>query len=295
MAVCTDPQFITSFGFIACGKCPNCLRNKRKEWSDRLIIESKYHMFNYFVTLTYAPEFLPIDESVHKETVRKYLKRLRYYCCGYLPRHFGCGEYGDESARPHYHLCVFADKDIFKELMQAWEFGRIEVDALTPGRCCYCSGYVLKKMTKADDPRLLGRKPEFWFGSRKPGLGYDLLYEILDKIASDPQFLQHVLTHAYVPSSLRLGGKSVRLPRYIRDKLKPIWRYYNEEKQVAARQKKKAIDIEILKALCESLSGVSPIECKNFKQWSFFSMQQRAERQAREEKARNLKTKRKIL
>lgn len=294
MAVCTDPQYLTGLGFIACGKCPGCLRNKRKEWSDRLIIESKYHMYNYFVTLTYSPEFLPLDESVDKQTVRKFLKRLRYYC-GYMPRHFGCAEYGDESSRPHYHLCIFADKDIFNEIMQSWEFGRIDIEALTPGRCQYCSGYVLKKMTKADDPRLYGRHPEFWFGSRKPGLGYDLLYELLYSISTNPSFLQSVLTHAYVPSSLRIGGKYIRLPRYIRDKLKPIWKYYNEEKQAISRNEKKTFDREILKALCESVSRVSPIECKNFKQWSFFSQEQRAERSRLEEKARNIRTKRKML
>lgn len=206
-------------------------------------------MYNYFVTLTYSPEYLPSDESVDKQIVRKFLKRLRYYC-GFMPRHFGCAEYGDESARPHYHLCIFSDKDIFNEIMQSWEFGRIEVDALTPGRCQYCAGYVLKKMTKPDDPRLYGRHPEFWFGSRKPGLGYDLLYELLDKLSSDSVFRNQVFTHSFVPSSLRIGGRYTRLPRYVRDKLKPLWRLYNEEKQEQARIEKKAQDREIFKALC---------------------------------------------
>lgn len=257
------------------------------------MIESRYHQYNYFVTLTYAPEHLPLDESVDKETVRKYLKRLRYYC-GYMPRHFGCAEYGDESSRPHYHLCIFADTNIFNDIMKAWEFGRIEVDALTPGRCQYCAGYVLKKMTKADDPRLLGRKPEFWFGSRKPGLGYDFLYQFLERFAEDPSFQEQVLSHAYPPHSVRMGGKNVRLPRYIRDKLKPLWRYYNEEKMEQSKADKASRDREILKILCSQVSELLPIEVKDAKSWRVFTTCSRRDRELREQKARDIK-KRRIL
>lgn len=273
MADCSNPNYICGIGFTACGKCPGCLANKRKEWSDRLIIESRYHMYNYFVTLTYSPENLPDDESVHKDDVRKYLKRLRYFA-GFLPRHFGCGEYGDESARPHYHICVFSDSDVFDSILKSWNLGRVDVEALTPGRCKYCAGYVVKKMTKDDDPRLLGRNPEFWFGSRRPALGFDLLFELLDKMATDDAFYSMMLTHVYPPCSVKIGGKWVRLPRYIRDKLKILYRFENETQQAIFRSHKRDRDRAILEQIKANLSDV-PI---NMQQMLDLTMDERIRR-----------------
>lgn len=291
VAVCMNPNYIAGLGFVACGKCSGCLRNKKKEWSDRLRIESRYHNFNYFVTLTYSPETLPKDESVHKSDARNFVKRLGYYC-GYVPRHFGCGEYGDESDRPHYHVCVFGDEDLFYKILESWTLGRIEVTPLTPFRCSYCAGYVLKKLTKKEDPRLRGRRPEFWFGSRKPALGYPLLVEILEKFATDESFRSVVLSHVYPPNSVVLGGKNVRLPRYIRDKLKNIWRLYNEDAQDFFLSQKKNRDRAIFEKLAADLPELSVKSWKNVKA-ALQPLWQK--REYLQEKAFNLKKNKRIL
>ncbi len=248
--------------------------NKKKEWSDRLIIESRYHTHNYFVTVTYSPENLPEDLSVSKGTTQKWIKRLSYFC-GHTPVHFGCAEYGDESARPHYHLIVFGDRDLFNEILQSWDYGRVDIEPLTPGRCKYVSGYVVKKMTKEDDPRLYGRNPEFWFGSRRPAIGYRMWRDLLEKFATDEQFRNQFLSHIYPPNSIKIGGKWIRLPRYIRDKLKPLFKLYNEEKQTAFRERKKATDWAILKQIAKNLQTVSL-------KWSDLKFQTYSERKARE-------------
>lgn len=291
MAVCTNPNYFAGIGFTACGKCSGCLRNKKKEWSDRLRIESRYHKFNYFVTLTYSEETLPKDESVHRDDARNFVKRLAYFV-GYTPRHFGCGEYGDESARPHYHLCVFCDEDLFEQLLKSWTLGRIEVAPLTPWRCSYCAGYVVKKLTDKNDSRLEGRNPEFWFGSRRPALGYPLLVEILEKFATDEKFRNMVLSHVYPPNAVRVGGQNLRLPRYVRDKLKSIWRAYNEEEQWFFVSQKKNRDRAIFEKLASDLSDL-PV--KSWKAVKFALQDSWKKREYLQEKALNIRKRRKLL
>ncbi len=255
MAYCTNPNYSSSLGFTSCGKCPGCLKNKKKEWADRLKIEMRYHNYNYFVGLTYSPEFYPADGCLSKETAKKFKKRLEYFL-GYTPRTFLVGEYGDDTERAHYHVAVFADSDCFDALRKAWRFGNVDIDHMTYGRCDYISGYVTKKMTKSGDVRLDGRTPEFFLASRKPALGYGLLYDILEKFATDESFRERVLNYAYPPFSVRIGGKWIRLPRYIRDKLRNIWKLYNEEEQQEFSDQKRFKDFLVKEKIRETVSCV---------------------------------------
>lgn len=51
--------------------------------------------------------FCGVSHSLNKRDVQLFLKRLRN--AGFHFQYFGCGEYGDLSARPHYHLLIFSD------------------------------------------------------------------------------------------------------------------------------------------------------------------------------------------
>lgn len=217
--------------------------------SDRLIIEKKYHMYNYFVTLTYRPEIQPI--SVERDDLIKFNKRLAYHC-GEMPQFYAVGEYGDESALAHYHLAIFSDKDIFNKILKSWDFGRVGIEHMEDGRCKYIAGYVAKKMNKPDDPRLEGRKPEFRMCSRRPALGFNLLYEILERMSTDPKFKQVMLSHVFPPYSIVLGDKKILLPRYVRDKLRPL---YNdiEEIQYVYKQQKAQRDFAISEKIKENV------------------------------------------
>lgn len=255
MSYCTNPKYIGTVGFLPCGKCLGCLKNKKKEWSDRLKVEMRYHSYNYFVGFTYAPEFYPVDGSLSKEVAKKLKKRLEYYL-GYTPRSFLVGEYGDEGERAHYHMALFADTDCFDALRQCWQYGNVDISHLSPHRCDYISGYVTKKMTKVGDERLDGRTPEFFLSSRKPALGYGLLYDVLEKFASDPVFRDRILGYPYPPYSVKLAGKWIRLPRYIRDKLSKLWKLYNEDKQEQAKDAKKFKDFLVKEKIRETVSDV---------------------------------------
>ena len=64
------------------------------------------HPANCFVTLTYDEKHLPKDGSLCLEHVQLFLKRLRFGSAFPL-RYFLCGEYGEKTSRPHYHICLF--------------------------------------------------------------------------------------------------------------------------------------------------------------------------------------------
>lgn len=136
--------------------------------------------------MTYAPENLPEDLSLRPQDMIDWKKRLGYYF-GRVPQLYYCGEYGDKGDLPHYHAIVFCDKDGFEQILKSWTLGRISVDKCTAERCAYCTGYCTEKLDKPE--RTDGRHPEFHGASRKPPLGYRLLYEILEKMAIDKGFL----------------------------------------------------------------------------------------------------------
>lgn len=87
---------------------------------------------------------------------------------------------------------------------------------LEPKSIAYIAGYITKKMTKADDPRLEGRLPEFARMSLRPGIGLGMM----DELAS--VLLQHRLDEKMidVPTSLQHGKNKWPLGRYLRRKLR---------------------------------------------------------------------------
>lgn len=82
----------------------------------------------------------------------------------------------------------------------------------------YVCGYVTKKMTKADDPRLDGRFPEFARMSLKPGIGADAMHEVASTL------LQFDLETGMddVPSSLRHGSRTLPLGNYLTRRLRKL-------------------------------------------------------------------------
>lgn len=125
-------------------------------------------------TLTYAPEHEPPDGSLSPRHMQLWLKRLRRLLPPTRPiRFFGCGEYGDETFRPHYHVALYGVAPLETELVQSsWGMGHVHLMELNAETAQYLCGYVVKKMTSPDDPRLQGKHPEFTRMSLRPhGIG----------------------------------------------------------------------------------------------------------------------------
>lgn len=105
---------------IPCGQCSGCRLDQSRDWANRCLLELEYHDSAYFVTLTYDDEHLPITyyadqvtgEALPANTLRKrdfqlFMKRLRKAFSNDHIRFFACGEYGDDTFRPHYHAIIF--------------------------------------------------------------------------------------------------------------------------------------------------------------------------------------------
>lgn len=127
---------------VPCGRCVNCLQNKRADWTFRLSEENKEADTAYFVTMTYNDDYN--DGSLHKEHVKDYIKRLRTSLDEYVNRvqesvsevvkykklrYFVTGEYGSKTFRPHYHA-IFFNMPIEKQdlFIEKWSIGTKEYE-----------------------------------------------------------------------------------------------------------------------------------------------------------------------
>lgn len=175
-----------------------CRLAKAGEWAMRIQHEAKLHDANSFVTLTYNDLFLPDTYSVSVKALQLFMKRLRKALGNERVRFFGCGEYGEENLRPHYHVMIFGydfpDKKpwrktgsghltyISEELAKIWPFGHHEIGNVQIESAGYVARYCMKKITGKEAAAHYNRihpltgeqvqvSPEFITMSRRPGLG----------------------------------------------------------------------------------------------------------------------------
>lgn len=183
---------------LPCGQCIGCRIRRSQEWTLRVTHEAQLWPENSFLTLTYAPENLPPLGSLNHRDVQLFLKRARKELNKPL-RYFMCGEYGDQTARPHYHMCLFNESfrpgrkpagkskggylfHYQEQLTNLWGLGIATVQDLNPQTAGYCSQYITKKLYgqqaeakyRVIDPEtgeIHHKKPEYAAMSLKPGIG----------------------------------------------------------------------------------------------------------------------------
>ena len=103
---------------VPCGRCIGCRLDYSRVWAERCVHEASQYENNWFLTLTYDDDHLPIGKkgipTLIKDEVSSFMKRLRtkmkreYGVDGI--RFFACGEYGTNGERvlhPHYHIILF--------------------------------------------------------------------------------------------------------------------------------------------------------------------------------------------
>lgn len=169
---------------IPCGKCVGCRLEEGRQWAVRCMHEKRMYRESAFVTLTYADANLPGWGSLVKRDLQLFMKRLRKERPPGL-RFFACGEYGEQTLRPHYHVLLlnsdFGDRRFRKtspaggslyvsaELEKLWTVGNSWIGDVTPASAAYVAGYCVKKIhgREVDD----AREPEFRVMSRRPGIG----------------------------------------------------------------------------------------------------------------------------
>ena len=224
---------------LPCGKCLPCRLSRRRTWTQRIILESKCHPTNSFLTLTYSPEALPEDLSINPKVLQRFLKRLRKKIGPRKIKFYACGEYGEEGDRPHYHLVLFNyppcqyGRPMIRNkkpcpcahcqtIVECWPFGFSFLGELTLESAQYVAGYCTKKLTDKTENRDTGKHPEFARMSNRPhGIGTGGLKPLIDFLKTD-QGIFEIAKMGDVPSVLRHGDKIMPLGHYLRRKIREV-------------------------------------------------------------------------
>lgn len=216
---------------IACGQCIGCRLSRAEMWSLRCKHEAMFHEENCFLTLTYDDDHLPRFETIEKEALQAFIKRLRKRLGDKKVRYYAVGEYGSQTQRPHYHVCLFGhefeDQQFFKKtrkdsriytsetLSKLWPFGFSSIGELNKFSAGYAARYCTKILHGAiGDAKYLvvnehgeiifEREKEFAIMSRRPGLGFE--------------WYQRYKEETYRDDFIIFNGRKCSVPRYY-DKL----------------------------------------------------------------------------
>lgn len=230
---------------IPCGQCIGCRLEYSRQWAIRIVKEAEKYKQNYFVTLTYDPQNVPLQTVVNEETgevttgmtlvkkdMQNFMKRLRrkleYEKGDHNIRFYGCGEYGSEHGRPHYHICIMNLQIPMswlkewkkspagmiyqcEEIEKLWGKGFITVGAVTWESAAYVARYMMKKAKGKEalwEYKSQGKAPEFTLMSRKPGIAREWYEEHKNEIYKNDEM--------FIPK--KGGARKVKPPRYY-DKL----------------------------------------------------------------------------
>uniref|UniRef100_A0AAU8B9X8 Replication initiator protein n=1 Tax=Dulem virus 205 TaxID=3145682 RepID=A0AAU8B9X8_9VIRU len=267
---------------LPCGKCINCRLSQSAAWANRMEMELGYHKDNWFLTLTYRDQDVPHGYKVDKTTgeilvenltlvpkdLQDFIKRLRrnieYHKRG-EPNlmYFACGEYGEQTHRPHYHAIIY-DLPIKTEelrelkrkngyiyytcewLEKVWGKGNIILGAVTWESCAYVARYIVKKRKGKDAKEWyesLGIEPEFVRMSKNPAIGARYYEENHERI--------------YESDSIQLSrGRQCKPPRYfdkmfdadsIRNELAAVQTWGNQFDMEAVSVKAESEELKAIK------------------------------------------------
>ena len=234
--------------FHPCGGCVGCRLEKSRSWAVRCTHEASLYSSNCFLTLTYSPENLPKYGTLVPKHFTDFFKRLRHHCRGidevkYIRgdgtsvidnplRYYMCGEYGEKTARPHYHAILFNydfdDKYVISrnrmnqalyssdKLNEIWGHGFAVFGDVSWQSIAYVTRYVMKKFNNGSDPskyiakygvfdtstgELLDvKQPDYARMSNRPAIGLP--------------WLQKYGTDVYPNDFVVINGQTIKPPKY---------------------------------------------------------------------------------
>lgn len=182
--------------------------------------EAKLHDRNSFLTLTYTDDHLPFHwvdaqgkkiqtkrPTLNLEDIQLFLKRLRKHFSPNRLRYFQCGEYGDETLRPHHHMILFGE-DFCKDRVRVedsrsgfpqykspllhelwgknsapWQDAYLTISEVSFESAAYTARYCLKKIYGPGCSFILRKaKPEYVTMSRNPGIASGYFEDFLTDI-----------------------------------------------------------------------------------------------------------------
>lgn len=200
---------------IPCGKCIGCRLEIVDAWAFRCMAEASMHKHNHFLTMTYDDDNLPADESLNHRDWQLFAKRLREKAGPF--RFFMCGEYGDNTQRPHYHALLFGldipdrvkcnsvysvntlyDSEMLREV---WGKGFVTLGEVSHASAKYCATYALKRVSEDLEAErytwvtrygeVLVRKQPYGKMSLRPGIGAEWLAKYKSDVANHGAVFQN--------------------------------------------------------------------------------------------------------
>lgn len=295
-----DLMYNPKIMLIPCGQCIGCRIRQREDWTTRIELEARKYPKEevWFITLTYDDDHVPgmivkTGEIMRKvqytwkpgekrpssvqillyEDIQKFLKRLRKAYRGKL-RYFVAGEYGEQTARPHYHMILYGWKPTDLEnlykihhngyynskwLANLWGMGQIQIAQAVPETYRYVAGYVTKKMYEIDGKKAnqyyeLGQTKPFACMSLKPGLG-DQYYQ---------EHKKEIWRQGYIQCT---NGKQAQIPRYYEKQMEAenperLWRIKQNRQKKAMQQKRLQLEGQDYKAVLETKERVTKKQTK---------------------------------
>lgn len=205
---------------VPCGKCYQCKKRRVMGWAFRLEQQLKVSKSQCFVTLTYDTDFLPIlpnlQHTLNPDDITNFFKRLRNYNQDKI-KYYICGEYGTDTARPHYHILLYNAK--IETIQKAWSdvngrplghvhYGNVELPSVV-----YALKYIMKP----------GRIPEFngdqrisEFQRMSKGLGKNYVTAAIKKY-----HLSDLVENCHLTFR---DGKKIAMPRYYKNLIYPDYK-----------------------------------------------------------------------
>lgn len=140
-----------------CGKCYECRKERARNWTYKIWLESLSYKNTCFITLTYRQN--KKGQNLNKKDLQLFIKRLRKNNKINI-KYFGAGEYGEKKGRAHYHLIILGWKpnDIkrlpneyskkglalytSKIIQNEWGLGRITIQPFAKDEIGYLSLYI---------------------------------------------------------------------------------------------------------------------------------------------------------
>lgn len=295
-----DLMYNQKIMLIPCGQCIGCRIRQREDWTTRIELEARDYPKDevWFITLTYDDDHVPgmitkTGEIMRKvqytwkpgekrpssvqillyEDIQKFLKRLRKAYRGKL-RYFVAGEYGEQTARPHYHMILYGWKPTDLEnlykihhngyytskwLTDLWGMGQIQIAQAVPETYRYVAGYVTKKMYEIDGKKAnayyeLGQTKPFACMSLKPGLG-DHYYQ---------EHKAEIWRQGYIQCT---NGKQAQIPRYYEKQMETenpqrLWRIKQNRQKNAIEQKRLQLENQDYETVLETKERVTKKQTK---------------------------------
>lgn len=219
---------------LPCRRCIGCRLDQSQGWAVRCTHEIQWQEQqgrpSCFITLTYNDEHLPPDHSLNKKHLSDFIKSLRQKLSPQLIRFYGCGEYGEKFARPHYHAIIFGydfseDRKLWKisngmrlytseQLSSTWHKGFCSIGTATFQSAAYIARYIMKKQNGEAAPghylyqkigaeELIPIAPEFTIMSNRPGIAADWFAQFHGDV--------------YPANSVRLNNRWYKPPLYYRN------------------------------------------------------------------------------